>query len=415
MAGAAFLNPPAHPHPFLPYGRQALDEQDIAAVVEVLRSDWLTTGPLVERFEDAFAARVEAPHAVACANGTAALHLAALALGLTSRDIVIVPAVTFLATANAPHATGAQVIFADVHPQTGLMMPEHLEAAISTIDVARLRAVFPVHLGGQVGDPKAIRDICDAVGCAVVEDACHALGTDYDRDGDMVRVGSCADSDLTVFSFHPVKTITTGEGGMVTGRDEALMARVRRFRSHGVSHQVQDFENHALAFDDDGAPNPWYYEMAAPGLNYRLSDLQCALGLSQLARLDVFVQRRRRLVQLYEQALAPLQECVRPAPQTAGCKSGYHLFIVHIDFAKAGISRGRLMRELRARGIGSQVHYIPVPFQPYYRRQQDVSSLVGARDYYASCLSLPLFPGMQDEDVQRVCETLAHILRGATR
>ena len=274
---------------FIPYGRHCIEEDDIAAVAAVLRSDHLTGGPVVEEFETAFAKRVGARHAVAVSSGTAGLHLASLALGLGAGMLVIVPTLTFLATANAPTYTGAQVVFADVDPNTGLMGPSELEEALDRAE-GEVKAVYPVHLNGQASDMEAIKNICDSRGIRIIEDACHALGGEYrTTDGQWHPVGSCQHSDMAVFSMHPVKNIAMGEGGMVTTNDDQLCQTLRRLRNHGMIHEPEAFQDHKAAFDPEGNPNPWYYEMQELGYNYRASAIHCALGLSQLSKLDRFL------------------------------------------------------------------------------------------------------------------------------
>lgn len=393
----------------LPYGRHSIDETDIASVVEVLRSGWLTTGPKVDAFETAFAEKTGAAAAASCANGTAALHLAAMALDLGPDDIVLVPAITFLATANAVRFVGADVVFTDVDPDTGLMMPEHLLDALERTPSKGLKAVFPVHLNGQVGDPAALLAIARDHGIRIVEDACHALGSRYRHDGRDFTVGSCAHADLATFSFHPVKTIATGEGGMVCGSDAGSIARIKMLRSHGMVRKPDTFENADQAFDGS-EPNPWYYEMPEPGYNYRLSDIQCALGLSQLGRLEVFERLRRERVQRYLRRLAHLDPVLKPIAHNPDCTASWHLFVVLIDFETLGITRGKLMKMLLDRGVGSQVHYIPLYRQPYYEKKYGYGPLPGAEDYYARCLSLPLFPDMTMDDVDWVCDVLTEIL-----
>jgi UDP-4-amino-4,6-dideoxy-N-acetyl-beta-L-altrosamine transaminase len=396
----------------LPYGRHAIDQDDCDAVLEVLRGDWLTTGPVVGAFERALAERCGAAEAVSCSNGTAALHLACLALGLGGEDTAIVPAVTFLATANAPRMTGAEVVFADVDPESGLMEAHHLADAIARATTAgrRPRVVLPVHLGGQCADLAAISTLARQHGMAVIEDACHALGTVYRRpNGAPAAIGACAHSDLTVFSFHPVKTITTGEGGAITTRDPALAGRMRRLRSHGIVREAAAFADHAAGFDGRRA-NPWYYEMAEIGFNYRISDINCALGLSQLSKLDRIAAARRVLVEQYDRRLAPLAPLVQRVRRNPAALPVWHLLGVLIDFARAGRPRGDVMRALQERGIGSQVHYIPVHRQPYYRRRYGSLPLPGAEAYYARALSLPLYIGMTGADVDRVVDRLAECL-----
>lgn len=391
--------------PSLPYGRQLVEEDDIAAVAEALRSGWLTTGPKVAELEQAFAARVGAGYAVACANGTAALHLAMLALRLGPGDAVAVPAVTFLATANCVRYVGADVVFTDVDPATGLMRPEDLEAVLAGPMGERIKAVIPVHLNGQAADMAEISLVARRRGLRVVEDACHALGSVCGGE----PVGACAGSDLAVFSLHAVKTITAGEGGVLTTNDAALAQRLGRLRSHGMVRDAEGFEIAEQAFDATGAANPWYYEMPEPGFNYRLPDVNCALALSQLGKLDRFVGRRRDLVDRYDHLLAPLAPKVLPMARAGTSVTGWHLYAARLDFAAIGRDRAAIMRALAQRGIGTQVHYLPVHLQPYYRRLYGRIERPGADDYYRHCLSLPLFPAMADGDVDRVVAALAEV------
>jgi UDP-4-amino-4,6-dideoxy-N-acetyl-beta-L-altrosamine transaminase len=395
---------------FLPYGRQCIDEDDVAAVAQVLRSDRLTTGPVVGAFEDAFAARTGAVCAAACANGTAALHLAALALGLGPGDRAIVPAVTFLATANAVRFTGAEIVFADVDPETGLMLPQHAQAALAAAD-GPVKAVFPVHLNGQTGDPAGLAAWANENGIRIVEDASHAIGTHYRVGNEHFAVGACAHADLATFSFHPVKTIASGEGGMVTSRDASLIARVRQLRNHGMVREPDAFLDREQAVTN-GETHPWYYEMHEPGFNYRLSDIHCALGLSQLGKLDAFAKRRRALATQYDELIAPLAPLARPIRRVAACDPVWHLYVVRIDFAAAGIDRGTVMRRLEECGIGTQVHYLPLHRQPYYRQRYGDLALPGAEAYYECCLSLPLFPDMEEADVDNVVDALRAVLVG---
>jgi len=400
----------AEPEPFLPYGRQVVEDDDIAAVAEALRADMLTTGPRVEAFEAAFAETVGARYAVACANGTAALHLGMLALDLQPGDVVVAPAITFAATANCARFQGGEVIFADVDPDTGLMTPDTLAAALERLDGRRLAAVLPVHLAGHVVDLPGVRRLAEPHGAQLVEDACHALGTAMAFDNQPERVGDGRHSAMACFSFHPVKTIATGEGGMVTTNDPRLAERLRLFRSHGISRDPASFVDRDLAFDADGAVNPWVYEMQALGYNYRLPDVLCALGLSQLAKLDRFSARRRSLAARYRELLAPLAPLVRGVAAPRGCDPTLHLLVALIDFEAAGQSRRQVMEALRALGIGSQVHYIPVHRQPYYQARYGAIDLPGADAYYARCLSLPLFPSMADTDPDRVVAALRAVL-----
>lgn len=380
----------------LPYGRQTIDEDDIAAVAQALRGDFLTTGPTVEAFEDAFAGQVGAQHAVACSNGTAALHLAMLALEVQPGEAVIAPSITFLATANCARFVGAEVVFADVDPQTGLMTPDTLAEAMTRLDGRRLRAVLPVHLRGDTAELPALEAMAKSANAVLVEDAPHALGSSLKFGNTVQRVGDCAHSAMATFSFHPVKTIATGEGGMVTTNDARLAERLRRLRSHGMIRP------------QDG--DPWWYEMPEIGFNYRLPDILCALGISQLAKLDAFAARRRALAARYEAALKPLAPLVVQASRPDWSDPVLHLMVALIDFQAAGRTRREVVEALRARGVGTQVHYIPVHTQPYYRERYGVLELPGASAWYERCLSLPLYPGMADDDVDRVVAALADVL-----
>ncbi|WGM41140.1 UDP-4-amino-4,6-dideoxy-N-acetyl-beta-L-altrosamine transaminase [Caulobacter sp. NIBR1757] len=379
---------------FLPYGRQTIEEDDIAAVAQALRGDFLTTGPTVEAFETAFAEKVGAAHAVACSNGTASLHLAMLALGVGSGETCIVPSITFLATANCAAYVGAEVVFADVDPDSGLMTPRTLAEALSRA-IGPVKAVLPVHLRGDVCDLPGLARLAAEAGAVLVEDAPHALGTTMDFGGGPERVGDCRHAAMASFSFHPVKAIATGEGGMLTTNDAALATRLRSLRSHGMTRPP-------------GA-DPWVYEMAQPGFNYRLPDINCALGLSQLGKLDRFTGRRRRLTALYRARLAGLN-AVALAESPAWSDPALHLLTVLIDFDALGVTRAEVMARLSAAGIGSQVHYIPVHTQPYWRARNGPLDLPGAQAWYDRCLSLPLYPAMQDGDVERVVAALESAL-----
>jgi UDP-4-amino-4,6-dideoxy-N-acetyl-beta-L-altrosamine transaminase len=387
---------------FLPYGRQTIEDDDVAAVAEALRSDFLTTGPRVEAFEGAFAEAVGARHAVVCSSGTAALHLAMAALGAGTGDVVIVPAITFAATANCARYQGADVVFADVDADTGLLTPDALGEALARVGDRRLAAVLPVHLAGNAVDLSTVASLID--GAPIVEDACHALGTRVAVGNQHEQVGDGRHGALACFSFHPVKTITTGEGGMVTTPDPALAERLRLFRSHGIERDPARF---ALA---RAGPEPWAYEMQALGFNYRLPDVLCALGLSQLGKLERFAARRRALAVDYWRLLARLSPHVRAVAPPAGCDPALHLFTVLVDFATLGQTRAAVMRALAAKGVGSQVHYIPVHRHPYYLALYGEIELPGADAYYDRCLSLPLYPAMADSDPERVVTTLAGVL-----
>jgi dTDP-4-amino-4,6-dideoxygalactose transaminase len=375
----------------------------------------------VTRFETDLALRTGAGHAVSCSSGTAALHLACLALELGPGDAAIVPSITFLATANAVRMTGAEPVFADVSPSCGLMGRQDLADAWDRAEAAglRVKAVLPVHLAGQCADMAALAGLVQARGgAAIVEDACHALGASHRGPaGTMVAVGSGAFSAMTVLSFHPVKTVAAGEGGAVLTNDRDLAERLACLRNHGMVRAPERLQNRELGFDSQGTVNPWYYEMAEIGWNYRLSDIHAALACSQLRRLDGFVAERRLLVERYDDALTTLnrtlgRELIRPIARTADCVPAWHLYAVRIDFEALGLDRAAIMRELLAHGIGSQVHYIPVHRQPYYAARNGGLVLNGADTYYRQTLSMPLFVGMEPTDVGRVITTLADALLG---
>ncbi|ESQ81118.1 UDP-4-amino-4,6-dideoxy-N-acetyl-beta-L-altrosamine transaminase [Asticcacaulis sp. YBE204] len=389
---------------FLPYGRQSIDDSDIAAVVEALRSDYLTTGPMVERFERELAATVGAKEAVVVSNGTAALHLAVLTQNLGPNDVVIVPSITFAASANCVAYCGAQVVFADVDPLTGLITDESFDAALSLIDNLgyRFAGAISVHYAGRPVDLSHIAATCQARGAFLIEDACHALGTS----GAQGSVGSCAASDMAVFSFHPVKTLTTGEGGAITTNDPDLARKLRLLRSHGIERDPAQFEG--LGYGDSDDTGPWVYEMQALGFNYRLPDLNCALGVAQLKRLPQFIERRKALVAAYEALFKTNLSVSWPSPD-AVTDPVFHLMAVAIDFT-AGKPRAQVMTELKSHGIGTQVHYIPVHRQPWWQTQRAARDLPGADAFYRSTLSLPLYPDMTDADPARVVEALKAVL-----
>jgi UDP-4-amino-4,6-dideoxy-N-acetyl-beta-L-altrosamine transaminase len=398
--------------PFLPYARQHVAQEDIDAVVEVLRSDWWTQGPTIARFEEALAQATDARYVVACSSGTAALHLAMLALGLGPGDAVVTSANTFLSDANCARYVSADVIFADVKADTGNMTPETLEAILKADLHKRIKAVVPVHFAGQPVDLPRIHQMASRHGAVVVDDACHALGASYDSEHTSHKIGSGVHSEMTVLSFHPVKHVATGEGGAITTGDLRLAERLRMFRNHGMTKS--NFLQTEYAYAPDGTINPWYYEMSELGFNYRLTDLQAALGVSQLKRLDWSVRRRNEIAQWYQRLITERFRSgrVRPLSTRDGVVHGYHLFVVSIDFVAYGRNRAEVMNRLREAGIGTQVHYIPVPLQPYYRRVSDSGpgQFPGAELYYSRALSLPMYPDLNESDCERVVGELVAVL-----
>jgi perosamine synthetase len=386
----------------LSYGRQSITEDDIAAVAAVLRSDFLTQGPQIELFERRFAERVGARHAIAVNSATAALHLAMQVAGVGPGQRVVTSPITFLASANAAAYVGATPDFADIDPVGCTLSP----AALADGWRDDTRAVVAVDYAGQACDLPAIAEVARARGAVVINDACHAIGGSFHAGDDPRKTWSLGGNpwaDLTTFSFHPVKTMTTGEGGMlVTDRDD-WAALARTLRSHGI---VRD----PALMTEPAADNPllaergsWFYEMQELGWNYRLTDLQCALGISQLSRLDAMIARRREIVAAYNAAFADLPWFTRPALRRAAdaATTSWHLYTARLDFPALGRTRTEVMAELRAAGVGSQVLYIPVYLQPWYRRTYGYApgKCPQAEAFYAAALSLPLYPAMSDADV----------------
>lgn len=396
---------------FLPYGRQSLSAADIEAVVGVLRSDFLTTGPAVDAFEAELAAFTGARDAVVVNSATAALHLGVAAEMLTPKCVVIVPSITFVATANCVAYCGAKVIFADVDPLSGLMTSQTFDDAVAYIDRHmpgyRFAGCIPVHLAGHAVDLSHIAKVCQQRGAFLIEDASHAIGSV----GPQGRVGSCRVSNLSVFSFHPVKTMTTGEGGALTLNDPELARRLRRMRSHGVERDPSRFIG--FGYEGEGNEGPWVYEMQELGFNYRLPDINCALGRSQLRQMPHFAERRKALVKAYRSALYEADLPVHNYTGFPGSEPVPHLFQINIDFKAAGLTRTQVMQGLRDKGIGSQVHYIPVHRQPYWlTHQAGERHMPGSDKFYHNSLSLPLYAEMSDEDPVRVVNALSEIIRG---
>ncbi len=385
------------PDSFIPYGRHEIDDDDIAAIAEVLRGDWLTTGPGVERFEQAFAQYVGAGHAAAVSNGTAALHLAMLALDIGPGDEVIVPALTFAASANCVRYCGGTVVFADVRDDTLTVDPAH----VSSLVTPRTKAIVAVDYAGSPCDLDPLLEECRRHGLVLVEDACHAPGAEYHGR----RVGSIA--HLSTFSFHPVKHLTTAEGGMVTTNDVTLAARIRRLRNHGIGtdHRQREMEG------------TWRYDMAELGFNYRLPDVLCALGLSQLSKLPASLGRRRALAARYAMLLADLAGLRLPSVP-ADCRHAWHLYPVRMTGESPTSIREKrqaVYESMRAAGIGVNVHYLPVYLHSYYQSLGYQPGLCPVAELaYHSLLSLPMWPGLQDLQQDRVAAELMDAVRQGT-
>ncbi|UTW57618.1 UDP-4-amino-4,6-dideoxy-N-acetyl-beta-L-altrosamine transaminase [Kordiimonas sp. SCSIO 12603] len=391
---------------FLPYGRHTIEEDDIEAVVDVMRNGLLTAGPKAAEFEKAFASHIGVKEAVVVSNGTTALHLAVIVAGIGPGDVVVVPAITFLSTANVVEMVGAQVAFADVNPETGLMTLDNFKDAIADAN-GSVKAVMPVHLTGHSEQMAEINTYAKKLGIKVITDCCHALGAEYIGGG---KPGDGQFEDFGCYSLHPVKSIAMGEGGVVTTNDPEAAEKMRLMRSHDMHRNEESFLHDEMAMDTSGQANPWYYEMHQLGYNYRATDMQCALGLSQLKKLDSFVGKRRKLALCYDDALKPLGNLIKSNRKSGDCLSAWHLYAVQIDFEAVGVSRATMMKKLSGMGIGTQVHYIPVSSQPYYRKKYGVQNLPGGEEYYSKSLSLPLFPQMEEADIKRVVEALNEVL-----
>jgi perosamine synthetase len=375
----------------LPYGRQALDENDVQAVVNTLRSDWLTTGPKVEEFEEAFAAWVGARFAVSFSSGTAALHGAAFAAGVGSGDEAITTPLTFAATANCVLYQQGTPIFADVVSDTLTLDPDRVSSCVSR----RTKAILPVDYAGHPAELNTLMEIANQHGLVLIEDACHALGSEYEGR----RTGSIA--HLTAFSFHPVKHLTTGEGGMVTTDSPTFADTLRKFRNHGISTGARDRQQ----------AGQWHYEMVLLGYNYRLTDIACALGVQQLTKLEANLSRRREIAARYLSALQGLPGLILPATHD-NVNHAWHLYPIRIDSAELGVTRAEVFRALRAENIGVNVHYIPVHLHPYYRERFGYKGgeFPVSESAYESLISLPMFHGMSDTDVEDVIHAVAKVV-----
>ncbi|MGV8918297.1 MAG: UDP-4-amino-4,6-dideoxy-N-acetyl-beta-L-altrosamine transaminase [Pseudomonas sp.] len=383
----------------IPYGRQNIDQADIDAVVEVLKSPWLTQGPAVPRFEAALAARCQAEYAIAVCNATAALHIACLAAGLGARDRLWTTPNTFVASANCGRYCGAEVDFVDINALTWNLDAELLATKLEAAERAGTlpKVVVAVAFSGQSCDMQRIAELAEQYAFTLIEDASHAVGASY-----LGRpVGSGAHAAMTIFSFHPVKIITTGEGGMVLTNRPELAERLRRLRSHGITAEPGQ-----MSVPEHGL---WYYQQLELGFNYRMTDLQAALGLSQMARLDEFVGKRRQLAVRYQQLLADLPLTL--PTQQDGAESAWHLYVVRVPFAQLKLSQRGVFDAMRAAGIGVNLHYIPVHLQPYYRAQGFTDGdFPEAERYFSEAISLPLFPDLSEEQQDYVVEQLRHLL-----
>lgn len=371
----------------IPYGHQWVDKDDIREIIRVLKSDWLTQGPKVKEFEDALCKYTGARYGVVVSSGTAALHIACLAAGIEPGDEVITSPVTFVASANCVLYCGATPLFADIQEYTVNIEPDNIRKRINQ----KTKAIIPVHFAGHPCDLEEIREIAEKQNLLVIEDASHALGAEYKN----LKIGSCNYSDMTIFSFHPVKLITTGEGGAVLTNREDLYKRLLLFRNHGITKDDEKI----IKLD-----GPWYYEMQELGFNYRLTDIQSAMGISQLKKLDKFIQRRREIVSIYNKELSGINKIILPIEKPY-VRSSWHIYCIRLkDYGR----RKMIFEKLLKHGLGVQVHYIPVHLQPYYREKfgYKEGDYPGAEDYYRSTITLPIYPKMTNDEIQYVVDIL---------
>ena len=399
----------------IPYGKHHIDEDDIQAVVDVLRHGMLTQGPKVAEFENKMSNYVGSKYAVAVSNGTAALHLACMALGLGKGDEVITSPNTFVATSNSVLYVGAKPVFVDIDEQTLNIDIDKLEQTINNSN--SIKAIFPVHFAGLACDMKKIKELADKYNLAIVEDAAHAIGATYINGN---KVGDCQYSNMTIFSFHPVKGIAAGEGGVITTNDEELYHKLTLLRSHGITKGNFVFPGGSLADDslinkdealENGELKRWYYEMQYLGYNYRITDIQCALAISQMDKIDLFLEARKSMAKFYDQAFSEVPNII-PLQGHGRNNSSHHIYVVSIDFDKIGISRHQFMQKLAEQGIGSQVHYIPVVNQPYYQAMgYNIEQLPSVNKYYQNTLSIPLYYGLTNSEQKNIVSSISLLLK----
>lgn len=394
---------------FIPYGHQWVDDSDIEGVVKVLKSDWITQGPKIAEFEGKIANYCGAKYAVVLSSGTAALHAAYYAAGIKEGDEIITSPITFLSTANAAIFLGAKPVFVDIEPDTGNINPILIEQAITD----RTKVIAPVDFGGHPVKLDKIAEISHKHDLLLLEDACHALGAEYrSKDTELsvkerwIKIGNCRYSDMTVFSFHPIKSITTGEGGSVLTNNEEFYEKLIMFRQHGVTKDRNKFKVNVEDLGD------WYYEMHLLGYNYRLTDIQCALGISQLKKLNKFIQRRRKIVKIYQEAFKDNEYFDLPEEKIYA-KSSFHLYPIRLK-AEMVKKKVLIFKKLRERGLGVQVHYIPIYWQPYYQTLGYKRRLCPkAEEFYRKELSIPLFPQMNDKEIEYVIKTVKRVFENA--
>jgi UDP-4-amino-4,6-dideoxy-N-acetyl-beta-L-altrosamine transaminase len=390
---------------FLPYSRQSIDKKDIYEVTKTLKKDFITQGPKIYEFEKNFAKYVKAKYAVACATGTAALHIACQSLKLGKGRNLLTSPITFVASANCAQFLGADTHFADIDLDNYCISPSSLEKILKN---KKIDIVVVVHMSGHPADLEGINNLKKKYDFKIIEDACHALGSSYKNK----KIGSCFYSDISTFSFHPVKPITTGEGGMVTTNSEKIYKSLLKFRTHGIHKNKDDFFNKDMAYDKIGNVNQWYYEMSDLGHNHRITDFQSALGNSQLKKIDKFIQARRKIAKIYNNGFSK-NKFIKVPKVNPNTSHAYHLYTLLIDFKRINKSRNEIMKKLRDMNIGTQVLYIPVHLQPYYLKKYGfkIGDFPNAENYYESCLSIPIFPNIQKREIDYVIDRINNLVQ----
>ena len=390
---------------FLPYSRQSIDKKDIYEVTKTLKRDFITQGSKINEFERNFAKYVEVKYAVACATGTAALHIACQSLKLGEGGNLLTSPITFVASANCAQFVGADTHFADIDLGSYCISPSALEKILKN---KKIDVVVVVHMSGHPADLEGINSLKKKYNFKIIEDACHALGGSYKNK----KIGSCFYSDISTFSFHPVKPITTGEGGMVTTNSEKIYKSLLKFRTHGIHKNKDDFFNKDMAYDKIGDVNQWYYEMSDLGYNYRITDFQSALGNSQLKKIDKFIQARRRIAKIYDNGFSK-NKFIKVPKVNSNMSHAYHLYTLLIDFKRINKSRNEIMKKLRDMNIGTQVLYIPVHLQPYYLKKYGfkIGDFPNAENYYESCLSIPIFPDIKKREIDYVIDKINNLVQ----
>ena len=387
----------------IPYGKQTIDNEDVDAVRDAMYADLLTTGPTTKKFEEKLSLFAEVKYVLAVANGTAALHLASLVL-LKKGDKVLTTPNSFLATSNAILYVGATPVFVDIE-ENGNINLDQCEKALQ--EDSSIKAVYGVHFSGNPLNQHKLKHIKNTYGVLILEDCAHSIGAEFEG----IKAGSCVNSDCSIFSFHPVKNMTTGEGGAITTNSKEIYEKLLHLRNHGMIREESLCQNKDMLYDPKGNLNTWYYEMTDLGYNYRITDIQCALGLSQLSKLPSFIKRRHEIAKYYDEAFSK-GELVKPIyPFTES--SSYHLYVVRVDFNKTGLTRSEVFSKIREKDIGLMVHYIPINKQPYYRSLGYGNEVTPMMDkYYEECFSLPMYPLLAKEEQDHVINSLLEVLGG---